>query len=118
MRIKNVVRAAGVAAVAGVAGLSLAPAASAAPAALHPDVRYSTTYRSVQGQLDTNPGDGAPSWVWVYGGSGGGRVDYQFYDGSINSMYVNSGQASSTEPSAAVWRIRACTNSGACGSWT
>lgn len=104
-------RAAGIVVAAGIAGLS-----SAAPTSA--DATVTTSYYGVQAQFDNSPGSGAASWVWVYGGSGGGSVQYEGYDGVSHTLNVDAGQSASTEPNFDVWRIRACANGLGCGSWT
>ncbi|MEE4544485.1 hypothetical protein V2S66_21205 [Streptomyces sp. V4-01] len=117
MRVKNMMRTAAVTTVVAVAGLGLTQAASAAPSNLHPNTRYYTSFYGVEGQLDTHPGDGAQSWVWAYGGSTGGYVEYQFYDNSVGRVTAAARKAHSVETDAPVWRIRACSPLG-CGRWT
>lgn len=118
MRFKKAARAIGVTMLAGAAGLGVVQSASAAPHTVNPYTRYSVTSFGVVGQLDTSPGDGAPSWVWGYGQNNAGYVEYEYYDGAIKSLYVPSGGSSTIEPSQLVWRIRTCNTSWQCGSWT
>ncbi|MER6540700.1 hypothetical protein ABT215_44570 [Streptomyces sp900105755] len=65
-----------------------------------------------QAELDTAPGDGAQSWVWVYQPSGQGvfkgSVDYMYADGSWDSLLVDAGQAAAADVSTPVIGIRAC----------
>ncbi|SEG95611.1 hypothetical protein SAMN05444920_109113 [Nonomuraea solani] len=89
MRKSILARTALVATIATVTGAGVALPAAAAT---------STSHYTVQAQLDNNPGSGA-GWVWVYSGSdSNGRVDYQFYDGSIRSLHTGWWTANSTDP--------------------
>lgn len=120
MRMKKAVRTIGVTAVAvaGAAGLGAVQPASAAPVTVHAMTVVKASAYGVDGQLDTNPGDGAASWVYGYGRYNAGYIQYQYYDGSIHTLSVPYHGAATVEPGQAVWRIRACNSSWQCGSWT
>lgn len=98
-------RSVGILAAAGAAALSFTQVASATPTSVHPETAVSGSYYGVEAQWDNSPGDGAASWVWLYGGDGGGHVNYQGYDsGQSGTLTANAGQAVTTEPSWDIWR--------------
>ena len=117
---------AGAMACAAIVGGGAATVAMATPASASPVFTVWDPRHIVEGQLDQNPADGAAAWVWGWNefpSSGGGYIEYEFYDGSMSELYLNSAGGGSTELSAPVWRIRACSEVYAvgeysCGAWS
>ncbi|GIJ12299.1 hypothetical protein ACFFMR_04765 [Micromonospora andamanensis] len=64
----------------------------------------------VVAQLDTHPGNGAASWVWGYApyGVSYGNIQYQFYNGQVQSFNLQPHTSRSVNPSQDVWRVQAC----------
>ncbi|UCM86843.1 hypothetical protein [Streptomyces marincola] len=121
MRIRRFPAMAAAAATAALAGL-LGPAAQPAAAA-----QVTTSYEMVTAAFDNNPGNGAESWVWVHAGPNTpvpALVEYAFYDGTTQRLYVLEANASATrDETRDIWRIRACLHwpyprTLGCGPWT
>jgi hypothetical protein len=92
---------------------SAAPAGTASPATIaSPATVYNVSINNIQGQLDTNPGNGYASWIWGYNPSGTtAYVQYQFYGASgdtpSGSMYVSPyGGTQTANFTQSIWRIR------------
>jgi hypothetical protein len=107
MHLKTMVKAVTTAAVLTAVSAGLAAPASADEAGT---AATTITWGNLQASFDNNPGNGAESWLWAWAGGSGGsyRVDYQHYDSSIGSVWVNSGQGASVNPSKDIWRVRGC----------
>ncbi|MET7597538.1 hypothetical protein ACWERY_30325 [Streptomyces sp. NPDC004082] len=117
MRMKKVLQAvAGTAVLAGVS-LGVTAPAQAAPAG----TVITAYFGDARAQFDNSPGDGAQSWVWGYSPYAKAYVKYQDYNGTQYKLYLNAGQAATTEPNFDVWRAAICVYDGgtgyACGNW-
>jgi hypothetical protein len=109
-----------VAVTAALTGVLVAQPASAA----QEDYYYNGTHAAV----DNHPGNGAASWVWVYGstikGASGGTIQYQLTDLSGGGLSVGRGKTAYRNNRLPVRAFRACMDWNAdgeygqsCGSW-
>ncbi|MEU0357194.1 hypothetical protein [Streptomyces cyaneofuscatus] len=78
----------------------------------------SKEYYGVQVQWDNNPGSGAQAWIWLYGGTAGGSVEYQGYNGQSSKISASGGQAVSSQPSWDIWRVKICATGKGCSGWS
>ncbi len=71
-------------------------------------------YQGDQGQVDNCPGNGSPSWAWVWNGSNDGLgvyLDAQNYHEGHAKLFTNGGDTGgyfSADLSQRTWRLRLC----------
>ena len=74
-------------------------------------------YKGDQGQVDNCPGNGSPSWAWVWNGSNDGLgvyIDAQDYHEGHTKFFTNGRGGRETEDdfsanlSQRTWRLRLC----------
>ncbi|GGM18487.1 hypothetical protein GCM10010129_73340 [Streptomyces fumigatiscleroticus] len=72
--------------------------------------KYSAAYGGVQAELDTAPGNGYASWIWLYvpGSVASGRVEYKFFDGTRGTKYTEPDTTDTWNFDQKVETIRAC----------
>ncbi|MFD8032674.1 hypothetical protein ACFV3F_28725 [Streptomyces sp. NPDC059717] len=81
-------------------------------------------YSNAQVSYDNNPGNGAESWIWAWNNNSYTiRIDYQYYDNGIDSMWVNPYSATSVNANRDIWRVRYCwwddrSQYWGCGGWS
>ncbi|MGW1530528.1 hypothetical protein [Streptomyces sp. NPDC002159] len=138
MKLKTMTRAAVVATGVAVAGLSLAiPASATEPDGFNGGISCTKSNTScyiwgyplwnpgkkAEGQIDNTPGNGAASWIWIYGTGMGIHMDYYLQDDSaMHQLYTPANQGTSTSLSRNVTAARICGPNGlggdACTSWS
>ncbi|MFF4903028.1 hypothetical protein [Streptomyces sp. NPDC001068] len=71
---------------------------------------YNASYGGVEAQLDTAPGNGYQSWIWLYvpGDAASGRVEYKYFDGTGGTEYTAPDTTATWNFTKKVQTIRAC----------
>jgi hypothetical protein len=114
MRLKNVIKAAAVAAAVTAVGVSVAPQSASA------SVYWS--WHGYQVEYDNNPGDRAPSWAWLFNG-GANTAFVEVYLGGPNynsSLLASPGKAAGHEYTADIQAFKVCEyvhNTVECSGW-